>query len=369
MFSMSKNQEFVNHLLDEDVQSKKQQYQSFYRKVLAGNFFQPSRTANRVSDYINIDLDQPQRCLDQVMHSRCINDMNRLTSILREKESNKLYISEALIKTFPQDVLIRHFQKWCKKRLPSSLNSLKFEDILEKHWATRELDSRFSNMVCNTVEKHPSDEDEGLVSFYLPFTRDLNLNSLVKDLVDSMYVCGYNHSSTDILQFDEASIKDKTISIAYITFEPRYSDVDFKFSRWLYHITPFRSLKRIAENGLVPKSKNTSFKYPDRVHLFNGDSTMLWMKDYGLSKASLVGDARCALLRVSSEKLQNSPQYKSNHLKFFVDFKYESIETSEPLSIYTYDVVPRHLLDDEVLVFTIDNDRFVDKQGIKLSTI
>ena len=59
-----------------------------------------------------------------------------------------------------------------------------------------------------------------------------------------------------------------------IKFEP-YEQVEItkeaKKFHTLYHITPSYNHKNIMQNGLLPKSENNLFDYPDRVYLLYGN--------------------------------------------------------------------------------------------------
>ena len=59
-------------------------------------------------------------------------------------------------------------------------------------------------------------------------------------------------------------------------FEPKFGNDISKHVRrnyqYLFHVAPKKYLNRILKSGLIPKSKNSLFLYPDRVHLMLGDS-------------------------------------------------------------------------------------------------
>ena len=81
-----------------------------------------------------------------------------------------------------------------------------------------------------------------------------------------------------------------------LKFEPQnqtdLTDKAFKF-KTLYHITKEENVENIFKNGLVPSSKNSTFKYPNRVYVFAGDRSIeeieylgrqLYNKDKKISK-------------------------------------------------------------------------------------
>lgn len=127
---------------------------------------------------------------------------------------------------------------------------------------------------------------------------------------------GHNYASfhNDIMWQDAVP----EINIIAVTFEAKFSDISFEFGKTLYHVTLASSLKKIARDGLTPRSQNEVFRYPDRVYLFNNAQLSLLLA-YACGKAENSGVQRFAVLKVDSAKLQSDPLYKSGKLKFYVD--------------------------------------------------
>lgn len=69
-------------------------------------------------------------------------------------------------------------------------------------------------------------------------------------------------------------VKNKMIWRA-MSFDPMFQknvSMEARKYRFLYHWTPLYCYDNIKENGLLPKSENAIFDYPDRLHLIKGDT-------------------------------------------------------------------------------------------------
>lgn len=164
------------------------------------------------------------------------------------------------------------------------------------------------------------DSENRIVTFYIPFRKnDIRESSrLLKDLCDSIYVCGYNMASNEIIEFDSEFARRDDVSVMYVTFEPKFSNYDFKFSTYLYHVTPFENIQKIKKNGLTPKSKHSFFKYPERVYLFN-DCYINTILDYGIDVSIRSKSNRFLMLRIESAVLENDDLYRNGQAKFYID--------------------------------------------------
>ena len=117
------------------------------------------------------------------------------------------------------------------------------------------------NLDDDSVELHIDDGEYILVSKKLDKNMFDNVESILK-------LGGY-------YQADE-NIDD------YYTYEKIYEeDIFDKLKQsgeieYLYHLTPSINDKKIQTMGLIPRSRNYRFKYPDRIYLLsNGDSKFL----------------------------------------------------------------------------------------------
>ena len=117
------------------------------------------------------------------------------------------------------------------------------------------------NLDDDSVELHIDDGEYILVSKKLDKNMFDNVESILK-------LGGY-------YQADE-NIDD------YYTYEKIYEENIFDKLKqsgeieYLYHLTPSINDKKIQTMGLIPRSRNYRFKYPDRIYLLsNGDSKFL----------------------------------------------------------------------------------------------
>lgn len=105
-----------------------------------------------------------------------------------------------------------------------------------------------------------------LLTVILPITSS---KVTIGELIQLMRTCGY---------FPNGGFEQSTIDKKFggITFEPKFSeditDLVREKCRFLYHSTSAILVDRIMKNGLVPKSNNAMFLFPDRIYCMKGDS-------------------------------------------------------------------------------------------------
>jgi len=107
------------------------------------------------------------------MHSNdfCINHPNRLLLKIRCNEADSVYVTEGLIKTYPVSQLVSAFKTWFKKNVEKQFQDIKFSDIIDKHWATQEIDRHHDERLADIVdESYMFDGDQRLITFYIPFS-------------------------------------------------------------------------------------------------------------------------------------------------------------------------------------------------------
>lgn len=76
------------------------------------------------------------------------------------------------------------------------------------------------------------------------------------------------------------------------------------------------------------------------------------------------------MLKIDSQKLQNSTLYKNGKMKFYIDQKYPNVDNTFPDAIYTYENVPMSLIDDNIVIFEIDENGVINnKQKASLSDL
>ena len=96
-------------------------------------------------------------------------------------------------------------------------------------------------------------------------------NSVSKNIIGNikhdLRTCGYF--------INQAPIAISNTNFFIMVFEPKFSqeisDIIKRKYQYLYHQTPQIYIKKIIKNGLIPKSNNALFFYPDRTFLMVGD--------------------------------------------------------------------------------------------------
>lgn len=123
-----------------------------------------------------------------------------------------------------------------------------------------------------------------------------------------------------------------------LQFEPVYQDDEtdtLKSKGFLYHITPEYNLESIKKNGIVPKSENNLFNYPDRIYLVKADTNAIELENlikqlWQHNKNSSNNGEYC-VLKINTRKLPEK-------IKLCLDPNYE-------LGCWTNDVIPSECID------------------------
>lgn len=189
-------------------------------------------------------------------------------------------LNEGLLMTYPADKVVRYIQK--------------------KY-----------NLDDDSVELHIDDGEYILVSKKLDKNMFDNVESILK-------LGGY-------YQADE-NIDD------YYTYEKIYEeDIFDKLKQsgeieYLYHLTPSINDKKIQTKGLISRSRNYRFKYPDRIYLLsNGDSRFLKLICKELIKPILLFGTefeknkvkKYSVYRIDFSKVENIKLYKDPNVRDF----------------------------------------------------
>ena len=159
--------------------------------------------------------------------------MVSIKRILRE-ELNKFVISEGLISSYP----IEKVKSYIEKKLPSADVSIS--------------DKMYTNVLHMVVVNDGYNVDKLLVN------------------VDNL--CGWYSSVINGLQTNQyyssvlSAFKDGNEKVA-IVLERRFDkDVDNANDK-AYHLTDAKYVPKILKIGLVPKTRNRKWKYPERIYL------------------------------------------------------------------------------------------------------
>lgn len=362
---MNSNEKLIKHWANlyegrETIDEKLAKYREYFGKGLCMAY---ECRPNRISDLIDFTVEPPVSPLGlDGIPLPAINHPYRLVSIIREKERNVEYLSEGLIVTYPVDKLIQTFRAFCKKNLDRRLSSLKCGDVY-RYAHPDERDKLIIELV--TQESN----NPALVSFSFPlFHGNTKENEeFKKSLVDRMAFCGYNLSYPAIVSPGQVKqpFKDAKIDLNSFMFEAMFFEPTPKLSDTLYHVAPSRYFDKIKIQGLIPRSKSDMFKYPERVYLFN-KATVADAKKYGLIKIrSLdqhhsnphVSDNGFYIFSIKRKTLENYQPYIDKKTIFYYDPCYDGggagLEKSK--AIFTYNNIPRNLLEDECWYYEIDN--------------
>lgn len=189
-------------------------------------------------------------------------------------------LSEGLLMTYPADKVVRYIQK--------------------KY-----------NLDDDSVELHIDDGEYILVS--------KNLDEKMFDNVEQILKLGGYY------QADE-NIDD------YYTYEKIYEDDIFDKLKqsgeieYFYHLTPSINDNKIQSRGLIPRSRNYRFKYPDRIYLFsNGNVKFLKLVCKELIKPILLFGTefeknkvkQYSIYRIDFNKVENIKLYKDPNARGF----------------------------------------------------
>lgn len=318
--------------------------------------------SGHVSDLIDFNccINAPDTLGKRLMPA--LNHPQRLTAQIRDREADVEYISEGLIVTFPIDKLKAAFKKFYEKNIDVAFKNLSIGQVYTL------VDS---NVSCSKISEFSnwSKDNPALIAFAIPFYRG-NIEKrkqFEKDLVDSLFVCGYNLSYISRIpdEFVIQPFKEKKIELWTMTFEAKFFEPEPELSDTLYHVAPARYLKKIKRYGLTPKSKSDVFEYPERVYLFNKASIMD-VVEYGAKKLGMlrvkhgnshVDDSCFCVFAIKKAKLEKYRPYVEKKMVFYLDPCYvgQSVGLKESKAIFTYGNLPRSLLEDVYWMYNLEN--------------
>ena len=128
------------------------------------------------------------------------------------------------------------------------------------------------------------------------------VNEVVKDMEQMGYFLSYSAENKFFGQ-----------NWKMLQFEPRFQMNEFEEivgKGDIMHLTPRYNVENILKNGLVPKSENYKFKYPNRVYFFMGDTPYPIVNKYGKkfckNSKNPLNDGVYVLLSIDTNKLRES---------------------------------------------------------------
>ena len=344
------------------MEENHRRYRIFYDKALTITTYDRPYP---VSDLLNLESSFPVTPLGKDLVPLVgINHPHRTTLLIRENESEREHIFEGLITTYPKPKLIEQYKDFCEENLNSRLLSLNAGEVLTK------VKSGFENKpLIDYIIEDPNNPP--IIAFMIPFFKTVKTeidqrNIFIKGLVDRLSVCGYNLSQATQLEskYVIQPFDDEQIEVILVSFEALFFDVPVELSDTLYHVSPSRYFGKIRKYGLIPRSKSDRFKYPERVYLFN-KATVSELENYGIRKINMLNtkdpipgkpDNSFVIFSIKKEKLENYQPYKEKKTIFYYDpcYKIELGGIGETKAIFTYNNIPRELLDDVCWYYTID---------------
>ena len=200
------------------------------------------------------------------------------------------------------------------------------------------------------------------MSFYFLIDSDTDLTALADEVTSWHNVTGYDLSEHAILKL--AGDSGQEVEVLKLTFEARFFKKDIELTDWLFHVTSLNAAKKIVVQGLVPMSKNSFFKYSDRVYLFNNTDPMQ-IVSYTCSKAQSTKSMQLVMFRISSKALQQNALYRNGKMMFYVDPKYDV----KDIAIYTHDNVPRSLLDSKCTLLEVSSGSIASNKVVSIEDI
>ena len=297
-----------------------------------------------------MDFSQVYECKKN--NDYCLNYHNNTYNLIRRNESKPLYLYEAVAEVKPYNDLESLFKEFCKKNLPSE-----FLKLSEKDFGV----SSDSKPVVEDIDKQYPDDNADcevytIVTFRFPYYNSCDIKSLLEEFIDKAENINYGVSKfgREPTLGMRQPIQDEELNLFFITFEAKYNNFQFNFAEFLYHFTSTDALKQINHDGLVPRSSNPDFMYEDRVYLFN-KATQSDIISYAIDKAESEGRHDFAVLKIRSQDLFNWKDYKDGIAKFYVDTKVSNINASEARAIYTYEAIPRPLINDDIEIFQLNS--------------
>lgn len=315
-----------------------------------------------VSDILVLEEEYPQSPLgENGVLMPAVNHPHRIVSLIREHESEVEYIDEGLITTYPLDRLITEYKKYYENNIQKEFKDLSIGQVYKN---VQKKDKNLKVCEFTIWDKN----NPPLIAFTFPFYSGNNDERIqfTEELVNKMFVCGYGLSYISQVadKFVIQPFKRK-INLWMITFEAKFFEPKPELSDVLYHVTPSRYFEKVKQQGLIPRSKSDVFKYPERVYLFNKASIEDILK-YGVKKVGLlkshhpnthVNDNGFYMFAIKKSKLESYQPYVDKKTVFYLDPCYDGgiVGIKKSKAIFTYNNIPRSLIDDTCWYYEIDS--------------
>lgn len=148
-----------------------------------------------------------------------------------------------------------------------------------------------------------------------------NVGNNIDTLIRTMNLCGYYLA----VPTDVAEIKPN--KIARLQFEPRNQDncIHPNTIGMLYHWTRPELVNKILKNGLVPRSKNSFFSYPERIYVVKDSIPQAELMDLGAMLCTSLNFEKYENGQSFDQTLsliQINPKLLKQDFAFFIDPNY-----------------------------------------------
>ena len=302
-----------------------------------------------------------KNCKVNLFKEHLIFSNSSLLNLIISKESDQIFLSEALFKTYPTKFLTKNIVKQMTKHFKSIDYRCIFSIDLENNKNLDELfvydsnenkffeisSSELTNysdvklyIKCFTENVEQNIAGSIVYDLYILDNDLLSINlseTIIKDLIDIGTKFGY-----DYIAYSGIYSKQKKSKHFYIKFESKFQLSDIIISNELYHIAPLSMKEKILKNGLVPKSKTyldgTKLNHSDRVYLFNGydENIILSYLKHSNKVSYKYSDFFKILAMNKSFALFKIDRSIIDDLILFRDNIFKTLDKNKPTAIYTY---------------------------------
>lgn len=272
------------------------------------------------------------------------NTRRSFGNLLSGNIGNDKCLLEGITRSFPLAAVKKHIEKHYKpsvkyKALPEHVKELLGSTI----WTLRIFEAPVNayNSVVSYYDLEEwqfaiQDNSDGTQTHAMVVLPDILDNVLLMD--ETMACFGYYNSCK--LPVSKVFPKIKNMNNwCVLQYEQRvqgFVNEKIREEEYLYHIPPTNVEKKILKIGIVPKSKNAVFNYPDRVYLLKGSEKDV---SYGLGGvANLLfqnsgnnAKGEYTVYRICVSKLPSN-------INFQLDYNFQ------PASVFTADNIPPYAI-------------------------
>lgn len=226
-----------------------------------------------------------------IIDYRCINDG------FSYDDFAGLMLNEGIFATFPIDTTIRH---------------------LRRHFKIPEA------MIGKSIGSDGNERINVTIA---------TINDNYEVLKRIMHLCGYYRAYPPCNDNDIP--KNKWVTFQFEPCKPPADTTLLNGETTLLHITRSERAEKILRQGFVPKSKNSSFRYPERIYFLKGSMKNKWIQVasmlYAAAETAIYSDGKPLRRRYSciTVDIDNIPK----NIEFFADANFKG-------GVYTEEYIP-----------------------------